>query len=181
MASDELVFISYAREDHSWAERLYMDLRKQEVNAWMDTRCLAAGSNWEFEIKQVIRTCRHFILLVSKHSINKRGFVQREIKQAIRVLEEFPTGSVYLIPIRLDDTEPIDDELRGLNWVNLLPNYNAGFARVLSSLTLNGKEPLIVSGSEAPRMPTTVIDRGREIIDNIPIVLGPRAAINYAP
>jgi hypothetical protein len=181
MVSNELVFISYAREDRSWAERLYMDLRKQEINAWMDTRCISAGSNWELEIKQAIRTCRHFILLVSKHSINKRGFVQREIKQAIRVLEEFPTGSVYLIPVRLDATEPIDDELRGLNWVDLTPNYNDGFARVLSSLAPTVREPLIVSGSEALRMPVTVIDRGREVLTNLPVVLGPRAAISYAP
>jgi hypothetical protein len=182
MPSDELVFISYAREDQSWAERLYMDLRKLGINAWLDTRCLGPGSNWEFEIKQAIRKCRHFILLLSKHSVNKRGFVQKEMKQAIRLLEEFPTGSVFLIPVRLDRTEPIDDELRELNWVDLNPNYHDGFARILSSLSAGVKSPLIVVGrSDAPTMPATVIDKGREVEIDMPMILGSRASISYAP
>ena len=74
---EELVFISYAREDRSWAERLYMDLRKQEIDVWMDTRNLSAGADWQLEIKKAIRSSRYFILLLSKYSINKRGFIQK--------------------------------------------------------------------------------------------------------
>lgn len=124
MDSREIVFISYAREDQSWAERLYMDLRKQEVNAWLDIRCLAAGSDWKLEIKKAIRNSRYFILLLSKHSVTKRGFVQKEMKEAINVLQEFPKGSIFLIPARLDQTEPVDDELRALNWVDVAPELS---------------------------------------------------------
>jgi hypothetical protein len=34
------VFISYAREDRMYAERLYMDLRRAELDVWMDTKRL---------------------------------------------------------------------------------------------------------------------------------------------
>src|SRR5882762_280153 len=97
----DLVFISYAREDRDWAERLYMDLRKQEINAWLDVRCLRAGSNWKYEIPKVIRGARYFLLLISKHSINKRGYVQKEIKEGLDVLQEFPKGEIFIIPVKL--------------------------------------------------------------------------------
>lgn len=72
-----------------------MDLRKQEINAWLDVRCLAVGTNRQFEIKRAIRDSRYFILLLSKHSINKRGFVQKEMKEAIDVLQESPKANRY--------------------------------------------------------------------------------------
>jgi hypothetical protein len=183
MRSDDLVFISYAREDQSWAERLYADLRKYEINAWLDVRCLQAGCNWQFEVKRAIRASRYFLLLLSKHSITKRGFVQREIKEAIRVLEEFPTGSIFLMPVRLDKTEPIDDELRELNWVELRPNYHEGLARILSSLSPLKSAPLVVVADKesVPTAPLQVIDRGREVTINLPLILGSRASISYAP
>jgi hypothetical protein len=182
MTTGDLVFISYAREDRSWAERLYMDLRIQEVNAWLDVRCLPVGSNWKLEVKKAIRQARFFVLLISRHSVNKRGFVQREIKEAIDVLRDFPTGSTFLIPARLDATEPIDDELRELNWVELNPSYHDGLARILSSVGASRSAPLIISeASGSAAFPATVLHKGKEIVVQLPLTLGQRAAINYAP
>lgn len=180
--SDDLVFISYAREDQPWAERLYLDLRLKQVNAWLDVRCLAAGANWKLEIKRAIRKSRYFILLLSKHSITKRGFVQREMKEAIEVLREFPTGDIFLIPAKLDSTVPAEEELTNLNWVDLLPDYHGGLARILSTMSLSRTSPLVLSGlGSAPSAPVTVIDRGEEVSVDMPLIIGPRAAISYAP
>lgn len=183
MSQQGIVFISYAREDQAWAERLYMDLRKQEIDAWLDVRCIPAGANWEHEIKKAIRASRYFILLLSTHSITKRGFVQKEMKEAIDALQEFPKGQIFLIPARLDKSEPIDDELRELNWVDLTPDYHSGLARILSSITEARPAPLVVTGggSTQPTLPTKFIDRGREITLEVPLLIGPRAAVNYAP
>lgn len=181
MSKEDLVFISYAREDQSWAERLYMDLRKLEINVWLDIRSLSAGANWKFEIKKAIRNSRHFILLLSKNSITKRGFVQKEIKEALDVLQEFPKGAIYLIPARLDKTEPIDEDLNELNWVDLAPDYHDGFARILSSLSSLAPAPLVIAGSDAPSTAVSFIDKGREVTVEMPLILGPRAAISYAP
>lgn len=177
------VFISYAREDQSWAERLYMDLRKQQIDAWIDVRCIPAGANWKHEIKKAIRSSRYFILLISKHSITKRGFVQKEMKEAIDVLQDFPKDQIFLIPARLDNSEPIDDELRALNWVDLTPSYHSGLERILSSIEDARPEPLVLSGrtQAQPTLPGVFIDKGREIALEIPLLIGPRAAVNYAP
>ena len=110
------------------------------------------------------------------------GLSRKEMKAAIDILQEFPRGSIFLIPVRLDEAEPIDDELRNLNWVDLTPNYSDGLARILSSLTTLKPTPLtIVGGNNTPTVPTEYIDKGRKITSETPIVIGPRAAINYAP
>lgn len=183
MPMNDIVFISYAREDQTWAERLYMDLRKQEVNAWLDIRTLKAGANWKLEIRKAIRASRHFILLLSKHSLNKRGFVQREIREGIGVLSEFPKDQIFLIPVRLDSSVPVDEELLDLTWVDLMPNYHEGFSRILSALDSRGRSPLVTvgDGSKTPMLPMTVLDRGREVTIEMPLIVGDRAAVRYAP
>jgi hypothetical protein len=160
-----------------------MDLRAKEINAWLDVRCLAAGAKWKLEIKKAIRKSRYFILLMSKHSVTKKGFIQREMKEAIDVLQEFPSGSIFLIPARLDDTEPIDDELHELNWVQLAPDYHSGLERILSSISTLPPTPLIVVGGDkkGPSLPATFIDKGREVVLELPLLVGPRAPISYAP
>ncbi len=96
------VFISYAREDSRHAERLYMDFRQSEIDAWLDTRRLLPGQNWRREIHQAIRAAKYFIALVSEHSVGKRGFVQAEMKRALNVFAEVPAGQIFIIPVRLD-------------------------------------------------------------------------------
>ncbi len=158
-----------------------MDLRRAELNAWLDVRCLGAGSNWKHEIQRAIKSARFFLLLISKHSVGKRGFVQREIKQALAVLQEFPAGAVFMIPARLDETVPVDLELHDLNWVSLLPDYHAGFARILSAFIDLKKLPLKFSGSAAPTVPITIVDKGKQIAVDLPLLIGDRAPVSYAP
>ena len=139
----DIVFISYAREDSSTAERLYMDLRRHEINAWIDTKSLLPGENWHKTVGKVIKSASFFVLLISKNSVSKRGFVQREIKQALKVLEEFPTDQIFLIPVKLDHTEPIDEELQALNWVDLGGSYRKGLRSILAVFQNVKRAPLV--------------------------------------
>jgi hypothetical protein len=84
------VFISYAKEDRSEAERLHRDLRMEGYDAWIDSQDLLAGSNWSTEIRRVIRASQYFILLLSQKCMRKRGFVHREIREALAVVYEMP-------------------------------------------------------------------------------------------
>jgi len=145
-----IVFLSYAREDTRYAERLYMDLRKADINVWLDTKCLLPGQHWRKEVKRIIRDCAYFIALVSKFSLNKKGFVQNEMKMALEILKEMPSNKIFLIPIKLDDSTPYDEELLDLNWVNLYESYELGLNRILSVISSLEKDPLIYYGTENP-------------------------------
>jgi class 3 adenylate cyclase len=71
------------------------------------------------------------LVCLSRGSINKRGYVQREIKSALDVADEQPEGSVFLIPLRLEDCD-VPERLTRWHWVNLFEE--SGYARLLRSL-----------------------------------------------
>ena len=62
------VFISYAREDEDIAKKLYSDLKKEGINAWLDIEKLPPGGRWGREIKQAIENSDYFITLLSKNN-----------------------------------------------------------------------------------------------------------------
>lgn len=132
------IFISYAREDNKIAEKIYSDLKKLNAQPWMDKYNLVPGQGWRGVIKNAIRHSSHFIMLISKNSIRKRGYAQREIVEAIEYLKEIPPDEIFIIPARLDNTNPLFEEILNLNMVDLFPSYDEGFKEIRRSLKITG-------------------------------------------
>jgi hypothetical protein len=129
------IFLSYAREDSDEATRLYLALRKAELSVWFDKESLSPGVRWQVAVEKAIRKARYFIALISSRSAAKRGFVQREIRRALEVLEEFPENETYLIPVRIDDCQPPHPRLADLHWTDLFPCWDSGVEKLLRFLS----------------------------------------------
>jgi hypothetical protein len=129
-----LVFISYAREDRLQAGRLYRDLCEAGIQAWLDEHTLRPGQRWKSVVSDAIRSCRYFLAVLSSSSVSKRGFVQREITQALEMLDEFPESAVYLILARLDSCRPSHAKLLELHWVDLFPDWQQGIERIIGAM-----------------------------------------------
>jgi len=78
------VFISYAREDLPAARRLFGDLAAIGVQPWLDQECLLPGQHWEREIHTALRGADFAVVLLSTRQVEKRGYVQREIRKALK-------------------------------------------------------------------------------------------------
>ncbi len=141
-AHDIKVFICYAREDLDIARRVYQDLQRSGVDAWLDTENLMAGQKWELIIQQAMKNSSYVLILLSRCSVSKRGFIQNEIRHALKLSDSFPTSAIFIIPARLEDCEP-PDELHGLQWVDLFPDYEAGFAKLLPVFAPEGRDELL--------------------------------------
>jgi len=127
------VFISYAREDVEAALRLYRKLKMTEgVDPWIDKERLQPGITWRPAIRKAIRECDCFVALLSKSAVTRRGFVHREMREALEILKDFPENEIYLIPIRLDDCKMPFEDLSEIQHVDFFPNWNQGMRRVLS-------------------------------------------------
>lgn len=64
-----------------------------------------------------------FVLIcLSKHSVTKRGFLQREIREALDRWKEQLSDDIYIIPIRLEDCK-VPQELARFHWVDLFQPY----------------------------------------------------------
>ncbi|MCP4108009.1 MAG: toll/interleukin-1 receptor domain-containing protein [Desulfobacteraceae bacterium] len=137
MASEKKVFISYAEEDYDTAKKLYNDLEHPDaIKPWLDNFDILPGQNRETEIKKAIKTSDYFLALFSKNSVSKRGFVQKEQKIALEILDKSPSGEIFFIPVRIEECKPADDNLQKIQYVDIFPSYEKGLDRLLHVLSL---------------------------------------------
>jgi len=129
--TEHTCFLSYAREDVEQARRLYRDLRQAGATVWFDEESLRPGERWVSAIKKGILSSRYFVVLLSSQSISKRGFVQRELREALDVLSEYPEDEIFLVPARLEPCDVAHDKLRELNWVDLFPDWTKGAQKII--------------------------------------------------
>ena len=73
---------------------------------------------WQREIARAVREADLVVVCLSSDSIEKRGYVQREIKDVLDVADEMPDGRVFVVPARLEACE-VPERLRRWQWVNL--------------------------------------------------------------
>jgi len=128
------IFLSYAHEDVASARRLFEDLREIGVNVWFDNESLLPGQKWKVAIEWAISNSRFFLALLSENSVNKKGYVQKEVKSALEVLDEYPDPAIFIIPVRLDACNPLDSSLRDLHWVDMFPHWEDGLERIVKSI-----------------------------------------------
>ncbi|MCP4112858.1 MAG: TIR domain-containing protein [Desulfobacteraceae bacterium] len=147
------VFISYAREDIETARKLCDDLREAGADTWLDDDELIPGQDWKAEITKAIKKSGHFIALISTKSVEKRGFVQTELKKALEVLSNIPGKDIFIIPARIDDCG-IPDELEHLHCADLFPDYERGFSKILRAIP--GRKHAAPSEPQKPVTPAGV-------------------------
>jgi sugar lactone lactonase YvrE len=139
---NNMVFISYAREDYIAAERLYDDLERAGLNPWLDKKKLLPGQNWKDEIEDAISKSRYFIPLFSKTSITKIGPVQNEFKFALEVFSRYPPNMIFYIPARLDDCDIPYKELKLIHRADLFPIdddniWKEGVEKILQAMEIH--------------------------------------------
>jgi hypothetical protein len=111
----ERIFLCHSSGDKQQVRILYQRLLQDGLWPWLDEIDISPGRNWEMEIRQAIRSSRHILVCLSKGSITKRGYVQKEIKQALDVADEQPDGTIFLIPVRLEDCK-VPSRLGAWQW-----------------------------------------------------------------
>lgn len=112
------VFLSYTRQDGEQVEWLYQKLSDVGFRPWMDKKDILPGETWESSIRRAIRTSDFFLACLSTNSVNRRGFLQKEIKRALAIWQEKLDSDIYLIPVRLDECEA-PESLCDFQWVDL--------------------------------------------------------------
>jgi TIR domain len=125
------IFIAYAAEDGAAADRLYAALEERGFSPWLDRRKLLPGQNWPRRIEDAIASSDFFIACFSGKSVRKRGGFQAEIRFALDCAVRIPLDDVFLIPVRLDECKVPARIQRETQYVDLFPEWNSGFARIL--------------------------------------------------
>jgi formylglycine-generating enzyme required for sulfatase activity len=139
MTTSRRIFLAHAREDKAQVRKLYDNLKSRGFDPWLDAVDLMPGQIWKTEIPKAIRDAEIFLACLSTRSVEKRGYVHREFRLALSAFAERPPGSIYLIPVRLDDCGVPDLEIpdqalsfQDIQWVDLWEE--GGFDRLVNGL-----------------------------------------------
>ncbi len=130
------VFLCHSSDDKPAVRELYHRLINDGINPWLDEENLLPGQDWQIEIPKAVRNSDIVIVCLSKKSITKAGYIQKEIKHALDVADEQPEGTIYIIPIKLEECD-VPERLRRWQWVNLFDDN--GYRRLINSLTIRAK------------------------------------------
>ena len=126
------VFICHSSDDKDSVRDLFDSLNAVPyVSPWLDEKNLLPGQDWNFEITQAVRDAECVLVCLSNNSINKEGYVQKEISFALDVALEKPEDTIYLIPVRLEPCQP-PPRLERWHYVDLFSDE--GYERLLLSL-----------------------------------------------
>jgi hypothetical protein len=135
-------FISYARQDLDAARRLASDLRNAGMDIWIDVERIRPGERWRTAVSTAIESCRYFIPVLSSHSVSHRGYVQAELREALELLRQVPESETFVIPVRIDNAQIVNRELKELSWVDLFPDWKDGVAKLVAGLGAGSAEPV---------------------------------------
>ena len=119
VSPDRVVFVSYANPDQQRVKDTLSGLHVAGVQFWVDYEQLRAGMNWNLEIQRAISRADFIILCLSHSSVDRRGYLQREIKRALDRAQERLTDDVFVIPVLLDDDVRVPAEVASIQHVRL--------------------------------------------------------------
>ncbi len=121
-------FLCHANEDKSTVRDLFQRLSTIDwIEPWFDEEKLLPGHDWMFEIEKAVETTDAVVVVLSTNSVDKEGFVQRELRFTLDIALEKPQGTMFIIPLRLDGCK-IPRQINRLQYVDYFPDGNKDWA-----------------------------------------------------
>ena len=99
-------FLCYAKENTEIVREFSGKLKSEGwIDPWFDEEDLLPGQLWENFVTEAVLDSHAVIVFLSNVAIKKDGFFQKELKLALDAAAEKPYGTIFIIPIRIDDCE----------------------------------------------------------------------------
>lgn len=132
------VFLCHASQDKPVVRELHQKLLAESwIDPWLDEEKLLPGMDWNLEIEKAVEASDAVIVCVSKVSVAKEGYIQRELRRVLDIALEKPAEAIFVIPVRLDDCV-LPRSLKGRQALNYFPELqrDTAFERLKTSLKL---------------------------------------------
>ncbi len=149
------VFLCHGSEDKHRIRVLYSWLSLLGARPWLDEDDILPGLEWETEIRKAAKEADIFLICLSQTSVNKQGYVQKEIRLALEIALEKPAGMIYLIPARLDDC-PVPESIGTRQWVDLFEE--GGYFRLVQALRHGALQRGLVFDPNQDRVATSIAE-----------------------
>jgi len=115
------VFLCHIHEDKATVRDLYRQLYAEGwLDVWLDEEKLLPGQEWDIEIEKAVEAADVVLVCLSCRSVDKEGYIQKEMRFVLNIAEEKPEGTIFVIPLKLEDCE-VPRRLRAWQWVDYFP------------------------------------------------------------
>jgi len=126
-----------AKEDKHTIRELYSKLSQDGFDPWLDEENILPGQEWQREITSALHDADVVLVCLSRTSVSKTGYVQKEIKDVLDLSDLQPEGTIFLIPVRLDSCT-VPKRLGRWQWVDYF--QDKGYELLLKSLHARASE-----------------------------------------
>lgn len=142
------IFLCHSSGDKAEVKEIYDLLLQRGADPWLDSEKLLPGQDWNLEINKALDDSHVILLCLSKKSVDKEGYIQKEIRLALDRALEMPDGRIFLIPARLEECD-LPYKIRTYQWVDLF--IPGGMDKLMKSLNLRASQvraqPISLDGS----------------------------------
>lgn len=142
------VFLCHSSADKPSVRKIYRRLKKDGFAPWLDEKDLLPGQDWDREIRQAVRLSHAVVVCLSRRSLTKEGYVQKEIRHSLDIAQEKPPGTIFLIPLRVEECA-VPEPLNGWQWVDLF--RTDGYNRLVTALRSRANSLNLHQPPEPPR------------------------------
>src|ERR1039457_4954814 len=127
------IFLCHDSGDKAAVRRLYQNLLRDGFQPWLDEESLLPGQDWDSEIRKAVRGSHVVVVCLSRRSLTRSGYIQKEIKFALDLAEQQPEGRIFIVPVRLEECE-VPERFRKWQWVNIFDA--GGYEKLVRALRL---------------------------------------------
>ena len=163
------VFLCHSSGDKPVVRDLYRKLKADAVDPWLDEENILPGQDWDLEINKAVRESDAVIVCLSRSSITKEGYIQKEIRAVLSVADEKPEGIIFLIPLKLEECV-VPEKLKRYQWAELFAE--SGYGRLLQALRVRASQLEAVAAAKAapeqePKKPIADLPQQEDELDRV--------------
>lgn len=125
------VFVSYSHADSTFVDRLVGDLRKGNIDVWIDKWAIRVGDSITDKVNEGIGSSDFLIIVLSTSSVNSK-WVREEINTAlIRNIEQ--GKQAYILPLLIEDCD-LPPLLSHRRYANFKDDYTKGYLELVEAI-----------------------------------------------
>jgi hypothetical protein len=124
-------FLCHQNDDEQRVAEVGERLNQDAVLTWFAPNDLTGGDTWREKIDEAIERSDYILVFLSKGSLSKTGYSQREVKYAFEQRELRPDGERYIILVLLEDFSP-PRRFKDIHWIEYWKPD--GYERLLKAL-----------------------------------------------
>ena len=134
------IFLCHSSQDKPVVRELYQRLNAEGwIEPWLDEENLLPGQDWDLEIEKAVEETDAVLIFLSDNSVSKEGYVQRELRFVLNMADYKPDGTVFVIPIRLEECI-LPRRLKKWHYLDYFTRQDWAYQRLLLSLQARARK-----------------------------------------